>query len=163
MMPQWDFLDFLAEEARHYPTFALRMEAEAVDLRHRESGRVAGVRLEDGEEVRARLTIAADGRSSVLRDKAGLPKKDLGAPIDVLWFRLPKEKTPANETGGTFGAGTLGRRDRPRRLLAVRLCCSERRGGRDPGARASRHSAPTSLVPRRNSRRVVDTLKTGTR
>src|SRR5206468_3773898 len=50
---------------------------------------------------------AADGRSSILRDKAGLPKIDLGAPIDVLWFRLPKEPTPTNETGGTFGAGTL--------------------------------------------------------
>ncbi|MGE5563705.1 MAG: FAD-dependent oxidoreductase [Bacillota bacterium] len=106
LMPQWDFLDFLAEEARHYPTFSLRMEAEAVDLVI-ESGRVAGVRLKDGEEVRARLTIAADGRGSILREKAGLPKKDLGAPIDVLWFRLPKEKTASNETGGTFGAGTL--------------------------------------------------------
>ena len=106
LMPQWDFLDFLAQEARHYPTFSLRMEAEAVDLII-ESGRVAGVRLKDGEEVRARLTIAADGRSSLLRDKAGLPKKDLGAPIDVLWFRLPKKKTKRNETGGTFGAGTL--------------------------------------------------------
>jgi 2-polyprenyl-6-methoxyphenol hydroxylase-like FAD-dependent oxidoreductase len=106
LMPQWDFLDFLAQEARHYPTFSLRMDAEAVDLMV-ENGRVAGVRLRDGEEVRTRLTIAADGRSSVLRDKAGLPRKDLGAPIDVLWFRLPKDKTPANETGGTFGAGTL--------------------------------------------------------
>ena len=106
LMPQWDFLDFLAQEAKHYPTFRLRMEAEAVDLIV-EEGRVAGVRLKNGEEVRARLTIAADGRSSILRDKAGLPKKDLGAPIDVLWFRLPKEKTAANETGGTFGAGTL--------------------------------------------------------
>jgi 2-polyprenyl-6-methoxyphenol hydroxylase-like FAD-dependent oxidoreductase len=106
LMPQWDFLDFLAQEARHYSTFSLRMEAEAVDLVI-DGGRFAGVRLKDGEEVRARLTIAADGRSSVLRDKAGLPKKDLGAPIDVLWFRLPKEPTPTNETGGTFGAGTL--------------------------------------------------------
>jgi 2-polyprenyl-6-methoxyphenol hydroxylase-like FAD-dependent oxidoreductase len=106
LMPQWDFLDFLAEEARHYPTFSLRMQAEVVDLII-ESGRVTGVRLKDGEEVRARLTIAADGRSSILREKAGLPKKDLGAPIDVLWFRLPKEKTAANETGGTFGSGTL--------------------------------------------------------
>jgi 2-polyprenyl-6-methoxyphenol hydroxylase-like FAD-dependent oxidoreductase len=51
--------------------------------------------------------IAADGRSSILREKAGLPKKDLGAPIDVLWFRLPKEKTGKNETGGTFGSGTF--------------------------------------------------------
>jgi 2-polyprenyl-6-methoxyphenol hydroxylase-like FAD-dependent oxidoreductase len=106
MMPQWEFLDFLADEARRYPTFSLRMEAEAADLVI-EGDRVAGVRLKDGEEVRARLMLAADGRSSILRDKAGLPKKDLGAPIDVLWFRLPKRPTPTNETGGTFGAGTL--------------------------------------------------------
>ena len=106
LMPQWDFLDFLAGEARHYPTFSLRMEAEAVDLII-ENGRVAGVRLKDGGEVRARLTVAADGRGSILREKAGLPKNDLGAPIDVLWFRLPKAKTPTNQTGGTFGAGTF--------------------------------------------------------
>ena len=106
LMPQWDFLDFLTQEGRHYPTFSLRMEAEAADLII-ENGRVSGVRLDDGKEVRARLTLAADGRNSILREKAGLPKKDLGAPIDVLWFRLPKEKTAANETGGTFGAGTL--------------------------------------------------------
>jgi len=106
MMPQWEFLDFLADEAKHYPGFDLRMEAEAVDLIV-EDGRVAGVRLEDGEEIRARLTLAADGRGSVLRDRAGLPKQDLGAPIDVLWFRLPKQPTPTNETGGTLGAGTL--------------------------------------------------------
>jgi 2-polyprenyl-6-methoxyphenol hydroxylase-like FAD-dependent oxidoreductase len=106
MMPQWEFLDFLADEGRRYPTFNLQMEAEAVDLVI-ENGRVAGVRLDSGKEVRAKLTIAADGRSSVLRDKAGLPKTDLGAPIDVLWFRLPKKPTPTNETGGTFGAGTL--------------------------------------------------------
>src|SRR6476659_452893 len=99
LMPQWEFLDFLADEARRYPGFSLRMEAEVVDLLF-EGGRVAGVKLKDGEEVRARLTIAADGRSSILRDRAGLPKKDLGAPIDVLWFKLPKEKTPMNETGG---------------------------------------------------------------
>ena len=106
MMPQWEFLDFLADEARRYPTFNLRMEAEAVDLLY-VGPRVTGVRLKDGEEMRARLTIAADGRGSILRDKAGLPKTDLGAPIDVLWFRLPKEPSPVNETGGTFGAGTL--------------------------------------------------------
>ncbi|HET7577480.1 MAG TPA: FAD-dependent oxidoreductase [Sphingomicrobium sp.] len=106
LMPQWDFLDFLADEARLYPGFDLRMQAEVVGLLF-DSGRVAGVRLKGGEEVRARLTIAADGRGSILRDKAGLPKKDLGAPIDVLWFRLPKKKTPVNETGGTFGSGTF--------------------------------------------------------
>ncbi|MBV9528821.1 FAD-dependent oxidoreductase, partial [Sphingomonas sp.] len=106
LMPQWDFLDFLAREARNYPTFALRMESEVVDLVF-DGDRVAGVRLQYGEEVRAPLTIAADGRGSIVREKAGLPKTDLGAPIDVLWFRLPKEKTPANETGGSFGSGTM--------------------------------------------------------
>jgi 2-polyprenyl-6-methoxyphenol hydroxylase-like FAD-dependent oxidoreductase len=106
LMPQWHFLDFLADEARMYPTFDLRMEAKAVDLLI-DQGQVAGVRLEDGEEIRAKLTIAADGRSSVLREKANLPRMDLGAPIDVLWFRLPKQPSPVNETGGTFGAGTL--------------------------------------------------------
>ena len=106
LMPQWDFLDFLADEARRYPGFRLRMQAQATDLLF-ESNRVAGVRLANGDEVRARLTIATDGRSSILRDKAGLPRHDLGAPIDVLWFRLPKDKTAANETGGTIGAGTF--------------------------------------------------------
>jgi 2-polyprenyl-6-methoxyphenol hydroxylase-like FAD-dependent oxidoreductase len=106
MMPQWEFLDFLADEARRYPTFNLRMQAEAVDL-VLDGGHVGGVRLKDGDEVRARLTVAANGRSSILREKAGLATKDLGAPIDVLWFRLPKQQTPTNETGGTFGAGTL--------------------------------------------------------
>src|SRR5438270_2443589 len=106
LMPQWDFLDFLAQEARHYPTFSLRMEAEANELLL-DGSRVAGVRLRSGEEIRARLTIAADGRSSVLRNEAQLPRKDLSAPIDVLWFRLPKEKTVTNETGGTFGAGAM--------------------------------------------------------
>jgi len=106
LMPQWDFLDFLADEARRYPGFRLRMQAQATDLLF-EGNRVAGVRLANGDEVRARLTIATDGRSSILRDKAGLPRHDLGAPIDVLWFRLPKDKTAANETGGTIGAGTF--------------------------------------------------------
>src|SRR6187551_2397845 len=106
LMPQWHFLDFLADEARLYLTFELHMEAQAVDLII-DNGRVGGVRLADGEEIRARLTIAADGRSSVLRDKAQLPRVDLGAPIDVLWFRLPKEPTAVNRTGGTFGSGTF--------------------------------------------------------
>jgi 2-polyprenyl-6-methoxyphenol hydroxylase-like FAD-dependent oxidoreductase len=62
LMPQWDFLDFLAHEARRYPTFTLRMQAEAVELLYSEN-RVTGVRLKDGEELRARLTNAADRRS----------------------------------------------------------------------------------------------------
>ena len=106
LMPQWDFLDFLAREASFYPTFSLRMQAEAIDLIG-DGDRVAGVRLKSGQEISARLTIAADGRTSILREKAQLPGKNLSAPIDVLWFRLPKEKTAANQTGGTFGAGAM--------------------------------------------------------
>lgn len=106
LMPQWDFLNFLAQEARHYPTFNLRMGSEAIDLLI-EGDRVGGVLLNSGEEIRAGLTIAADGRASILRDKARLPRKDLSAPIDVLWFRLPKARTTTNVTGGTFGAGAM--------------------------------------------------------
>ena len=106
LMPQWDFLDFLAQEARQYPTFSLRMETEAIDLL-RDGDRVVGVRLASGEDIHARLTIASDGRTSVLRAKAELPLQDLSAPINVLWFRLPKDKTPSNETGGTFGQGAM--------------------------------------------------------
>jgi len=106
LMPQWHFLDFLADEGRHYPTFHLRMNAEAIDLTE-EDGRIAGVTLKDGNEVRAKLVIAADGRGSILREKAGLVPEDLGAPIDVLWFRLPKGAAAKGETGGTFGAGTF--------------------------------------------------------
>jgi len=106
LMPQWDFLDFLSDEARRYPAFSLAMNTEAVGSLI-ENGRVAGVRLKDGGELRAALTIAADGRGSVLRAKAGLPLHDLGAPIDVLWFRLPKGRSAENETGGAIGAGTM--------------------------------------------------------
>jgi 2-polyprenyl-6-methoxyphenol hydroxylase-like FAD-dependent oxidoreductase len=107
LMPQWDFLDFLAEHARKYSAFTLAMNCESVGLME-EQGRIIGVRLEDGSEVRAnKLVIAADGRGSVLRAAAGLPLRDLGAPIDVFWFRLPKGASGYNETGGTFGAGTF--------------------------------------------------------
>lgn len=106
LMPQWDFLDFLAKEAQHYPTFSLRMNVEAVDLLF-SGDQVCGLQLSSGESVHARLIIAADGRTSILRDKAQLPRKLLSAPIDVLWFRLPKEPGAANMTGATFGAGTM--------------------------------------------------------
>ncbi len=106
LMPQWDLLDFVAAEARAYPAFALRMECEATELIF-EHDRVAGVRTKDGEEIRSRLVIAADGRTSVLRRAANLPLEDLAAPIDVMWFRVPKERTKENETGGTIGRGTF--------------------------------------------------------
>jgi 2-polyprenyl-6-methoxyphenol hydroxylase-like FAD-dependent oxidoreductase len=109
MMPQWDFLDFVADEARRYPHFSLLQDAEATELVEKE-GKVAGVRYRAGGEERivpARLTIAADGRSSRMRASARLPVRDLGAPMDVLWFRVPRERAPLNETTGIFASGRI--------------------------------------------------------
>jgi 2-polyprenyl-6-methoxyphenol hydroxylase-like FAD-dependent oxidoreductase len=89
-MPQWDFQDFLAEEARALPAFTLRMGTEALRV-IRVADHVAGVEIRSasGEEsLHARLVIAADGRKSALRDSMGLAAQDLGAPMDVLWFKL---------------------------------------------------------------------------
>src|SRR3982750_3373516 len=89
-MPQWDFLDFIAEHARRYPTFHLHMRAEVTDLIE-EDGRVIGVCATTPEgpvEARAGLTVGADGRHSTVRRCAGMKVDDLGAPIDVLWMRL---------------------------------------------------------------------------
>jgi 2-polyprenyl-6-methoxyphenol hydroxylase-like FAD-dependent oxidoreductase len=111
-VPQWDFLDFLADQARRYPNFQLRMRADAVGLL-REDGRVTGVRYRtpgDGEhEVRARLTVAADGRNSGLRTDAGLRLREFGAPMDVLWFRLAKSDPRSGPTFGGAGRITRGR------------------------------------------------------
>ena len=92
MMPQWDFLDFLVRQAKIFPTFQLEMRAEATGLIE-DAGRVTGVRAVTPAgplEVRADLVVAADGRSSVLRERAGLSVEDLGAPMDVFWFRLSR-------------------------------------------------------------------------
>jgi 2-polyprenyl-6-methoxyphenol hydroxylase-like FAD-dependent oxidoreductase len=109
LMPQWDFLNFLAEQARQYPTFQLKMQAEVTDLVE-ENGRVAGVlaKAQDGTlEIRAQLTIGADGRHSVVRERAGLEAIDLGAPIDVLWMRLSRKPNDPEQTFGRFDAGRI--------------------------------------------------------
>lgn len=92
MMPQWDLLDFIADCGKRYPTFDLRMSTEATGVVEDAKGRISGVKLATGEMIDARLVIAADGRRSVLRDAAQLPLEDLGAPMDVFWFRLPVPK-----------------------------------------------------------------------
>ena len=92
-MPQWDFLNFLAEQGRRYPRFHLRMQAEATGLIE-EDGRVAGVRAKtpDGDlDIRAALVVGCDGRHSTVRETRGLEVEDVGAPIDVLWFRLSRQ------------------------------------------------------------------------
>ena len=109
MMPQWEFLDFVADEARRYPNFTLAMEAEAKGLVS-EAGRVVGVSYRSGgeeREIRSRLVIASDGRRSVLRDEAALPLRSFGAPMDVFWFRLPKQRTAKNESTGFFAGGRI--------------------------------------------------------
>jgi 2-polyprenyl-6-methoxyphenol hydroxylase-like FAD-dependent oxidoreductase len=93
LMPQWDFLDYLTEAGRLFPGFQLKMQYEVTDLLE-ESGRIAGVKGKTTNgvfELRAGLTIGADGRHSVVREKAGFQIEDLGAPMDVLWMRLPKK------------------------------------------------------------------------
>ncbi|MEO7364739.1 MAG: FAD-dependent oxidoreductase [Sphingomicrobium sp.] len=99
MMPQWEFLDFLRVEAKAFPGFQLQMEAP-VETFIEEQGRVTGVRLANGDELRAPLTIAADGRASIVRSTGMMPVEDLGAPMDVFWFRVAK---PPEETGGLRG------------------------------------------------------------
>lgn len=106
MMPQWDFLDVLADEAISLPTFKMMMSTEAIDLIE-EDGKILGVsaksRLKANAkpfDIRSSLTIAADGRGSVLRDASGLPLVDHGAPIDVFWMRLPRHKDTSEETFG---------------------------------------------------------------
>jgi 2-polyprenyl-6-methoxyphenol hydroxylase-like FAD-dependent oxidoreductase len=93
LMPQWDFLTFLAQQARRYPTFHLRMQAEVTELIE-EAGRIVGVRATTPGaplEVRAGLVVGADGRTSVVRDRSGLTVEDIGAPMDGLWMRLSKK------------------------------------------------------------------------
>jgi 2-polyprenyl-6-methoxyphenol hydroxylase-like FAD-dependent oxidoreductase len=109
LMPQWDFLNFLADHASGYPGFDLRMEAEISGLIE-ESGRVTGVEAKTPNgavEVRADLIVGADGRNSIVREKAGLKVKDLGAPIDVLWFRISRSSEDPVATMGRFDKGRI--------------------------------------------------------
>ncbi len=108
-MPQWDFLNFLAERGAGYPTFTLRMQAEVTELIE-EAGRVVGLHAAtvDGPlEVRADLVVGADGRHSVVRAKAGLKVDEFGAPMDVLWFRLSRRTDDPKETMGRFDIGRI--------------------------------------------------------
>jgi 2-polyprenyl-6-methoxyphenol hydroxylase-like FAD-dependent oxidoreductase len=107
-MPQWDFLNFLAERGRRYRTFQLKMEANVTDLIV-EGDRVAGVlaSTRDGPlEVRAELIVAADGRHSTVRERSGLEVMQFGAPIDVLWMRLSRRP---GDPGQTLGRADYGR------------------------------------------------------
>jgi 2-polyprenyl-6-methoxyphenol hydroxylase-like FAD-dependent oxidoreductase len=109
LMPQWDFLNFLAEHGKRYATFDLRMQAEANDLIE-ENGRIVGViaKTPDGTiAIRADLVVGCDGRHSIVREKAGFKSDDYGAPMDVLWFRLSHKDGDNADTFGHIEAGRL--------------------------------------------------------
>jgi len=109
LMPQWDFLNFIADHARRYPTFELRMRTEATDLLE-ENGRIVGLRASspDGEiEIRADLSVGCDGRHSTIREKAGLKSDDYSAPMDVMWFRLSRKPNDSEEIFGHIEDGRM--------------------------------------------------------
>jgi 2-polyprenyl-6-methoxyphenol hydroxylase-like FAD-dependent oxidoreductase len=108
-MPQWDFLNFITEHAEAYPTFKLKMQAEVTDLIE-EGNSVVGVRAKtpEGElEIRADLVVGADGRHSIVRERAGLEVESMGAPIDVLWFRMSRKPDDPGQALGRFVAGKI--------------------------------------------------------
>ena len=109
LMPQWDFLDFLADHAKLYPSFKLKMLAEADGLLQ-DGEAIVGLTAKQPQgrlEVRSDLVIGADGRHSVIREKAHLKVEDLGAPMDVLWFRLSKRPDDGSQTLGRIQAGVV--------------------------------------------------------
>jgi len=109
LMPQWNFLNFIADHAKRYQTFDLRMEAEATDL-NEENGRIVGVhaKMPDGDmEIRADLIVGCDGRHSTMRARAGLRSDDYGVPMDVMWFRLSRKPGDPDETFGHIEGGRM--------------------------------------------------------
>jgi 2-polyprenyl-6-methoxyphenol hydroxylase-like FAD-dependent oxidoreductase len=108
-MPQWDFLNFLAERGARYPTFALRMGVEVTGLIE-EAGCVVGLHATTSDgllEVRASLVVGADGRHSVVRARAGLKVDEFGAPMDVLWFRLSRRPGHPEDPVARFEMGRI--------------------------------------------------------
>jgi len=108
-MPQWDFLNFLSSHAKQFPTFALHMQHEVIDLLF-ENDRISGVHVKtpDGErEVRADLIIGADGRHSITHTKGKFEIEELGVPIDVLWMRISKRESDPPQSLGFFRHGKL--------------------------------------------------------
>jgi 2-polyprenyl-6-methoxyphenol hydroxylase-like FAD-dependent oxidoreductase len=109
MMPQWDFLNFLAEHGKRYGAFNLLMNTEATELME-DGGRIVGLRAKapDGLlTIRADLVVGCDGRHSTVKEKAGLKSDDYGAPMDVLWFRLSRKDSDTADTFGHIEAGKM--------------------------------------------------------
>jgi len=108
-IPQWDFLNFISAKAKAFPGFHLLMEAEATDLVE-ENGKVVGIKAKNKEgefEIRSELVIGADGRRSTIREKSGLAVENLGAPIDVLWFRVSRKDDGSKQSFGYVDNGHI--------------------------------------------------------
>src|ERR1700753_2229793 len=106
-MPQWDFLNFLRESGKRFASLNVMMNANATDL-IRSGEAIAGVKADTPEgpvEIRAALTIGCDGRHSIVRERAGLEVEELGAPMDVLWFRITKNESDPKQAFGFIAAG----------------------------------------------------------
>jgi 2-polyprenyl-6-methoxyphenol hydroxylase-like FAD-dependent oxidoreductase len=109
LMPQWDFLNFLASEAKAFANFTLLMRTEVIGTIE-EAGKITGVRARSPEgetEIKADLVIAADGRHSTVRASGGFIVEDIGAPMDVLWFRLSRQSSDPPQTLGRIDAGSI--------------------------------------------------------
>src|SRR5258706_14844968 len=105
MMPQWDFLNFLARAAQRYPNFKLMPQAQVDSLVER-NGKIAGCRAAS-MEIEADLVVGADGRHSAVRALGGLEVRELGAPIDVLWFRISKASADPQGSMARFAPGAI--------------------------------------------------------
>jgi 2-polyprenyl-6-methoxyphenol hydroxylase-like FAD-dependent oxidoreductase len=153
LAPQWDFLNFLARQVAVFPNFELRMLTEATGLII-EDGRVRGVHAtapDGGLDIRATLSVAADGRDSILRDAAGMTPEEFGVPIDVLWFGLPKPPDPPPPTLGYISPQgmvlTIDRGDRYQSGMVIRKGGFEefRRAGIEAFRGRITHAAPVLL------------------
>ncbi len=108
-MPQWDFLNFLALQGSKYPNFKLLMNTAATDIVQKD-GKVVGVTVNSMQgtiQIKSQLVIACDGRHSTIREAAKLSVIDIGAPMDVLWFKLPRKATDSSDTFAKFSAGRI--------------------------------------------------------
>ena len=141
MMPQWEFLDFLPTRRAAFPGFALRDGGRGRGLRRRAGAWPASGSRGRARAARGKLVIAADGRASLRPASAAAAGRDLGAPMDVFWFRLPKADGARTKRTGVVDRRPDHGADRPRRLLAMRLHLPEGHGRRGAGARARAHSA----------------------
>lgn len=109
LMPQWDFLDFIAQKAKQYDAFNLMLDTEATGIIE-ENGKITGVNAatNDGDiEIHSHLVVAADGRGSIIREAAGFEVKDIGAPMDVLWLKISRKESDPRETLGRINQGSF--------------------------------------------------------